>query len=1512
MSAPPRAERLALEVPVVLRPFRWVSLLATVAASGLQAQTLRITSLDTEGPIYMGERYRIGALFEAQGAPFMTRGMFVMREVFEGGSVGERTAGFTTGVGNRPDFTYIVPQLLPCPAPIQINCPASVRNAGSAYRKLLRLELFGYLLNPNNVEIARSETRVIEVIPPPEIVSIEVQFGDFGSLSWNNQPLHSAQRVRVKTSGFRFTEATRPGRGVHVTLAHSADLRRSWDFSMYSRTGSRPCDDSRQIVFDTCDPRVISDNELEFDIRTFALQQLGSIRDVDHIGPHDLIIISRESRVDRPSLEVERMAVRLNAYTFDEPAQDDLILWKGLRVSSSGAAFRVLDPDAYNFYPTDGRQTDIRVEAAMDYRLSRVRSARIWLRARDNRGGEFLQYLNVSLAGRSQFVLNTGGELVERTRSSDFLLPAGEGLVSFTLLFADGAGPATAAPARVFYESRPAVVYFGRTAPPEAEVDVRPQYIEVTQAIQDDGNRVRFVANKPTLARVFVGVGDRAPAESVRVQAWLHGYPADSDTPLTGSPLKRPKQSLRPGAPARPGTHDRGSLTESVNFELPDAWIRAGSITLVAEVDPEGKIPNERRDNNFGGQATFKFFPRPSLAIAYLPLCVQTPASGKKCPKEEIIANSAGFLKSVFPIAPNDVHYFPVLLPVETWVGDPNDPDQRQELLKHLRKVYDTADLSTGGKLVDQLAVWFDSSVPINDKHYGFADWRWNGGSGRVALLRDPASTLGRQTLLAHEVGHNYGLRHPNLGEKGCGSEDELSDWRLGDETIQEVGYDPGATGKPFILRPQEHKDLMSYCDSQYLWISNFHYNKLFDSGFTPQGTFPLVDAGEDSFRARARSLDQLQGVATSYFVLSGSVNRGGTVARLDPVYTITSRTAPDPTSPTGEYCIQLSSTIGPLATHCLGIAFTDPETGAAVNRAHFALRVPAPAGVAKIALLRNGRELAALNARGAAPTVSITAPRPGTAWNGGERMITWNASDRDGDTLTYAVLYSADGSTWYPLALDLSERQRALDVSQIQGGANVRFRVLATDGWHTAEDVVAGVSIVQQPRIAAQPATLALGGTVPGQAIEGRVTLSNPGSGPLSITAIRSNNPAFTIISPSVPTTVMAGRPGELVVRFTAPAVGAQTATITLTSNAQGQPSLAVAVSASGVSESTPTLALSTAELDFGAVGVGLSEASILRVSNLSNAGLTLAWSVSGGGFSLVSGQRQVTLAGGADTPIAVRFAPSSVAEFTGVLTITSNDPSRPRIAAPLNGRGLALNLSGPRPTVNAGGVVDAASFQATIAPGGIGSIFGAGMAAATVIATTVPLPRTLGGVQVLVNDIAAPLFFVSPLQINFQTPFEAGTGELTMVVSRNGVPSDPVAATSKDFAPGIFVNAGTREPIVQRPDGTLVTAQAPARAGEALILYLTGMGSVRNRPPTGAAARANPLAVATENPTVTLGNGSAAVLFAGLAPFFVGLGQINAILPNPLPAGAGATLPLTIQFSSGRSQTVSLPVGR
>ena len=233
--------------------------------------------------------------------------------------------------------------------------------------------------------------------------------------------------------------------------------------------------------------------------------------------------------------------------------------------------------------------------------------------------------------------------------------------------------------------------------------------------------------------------------------------------------------------------------------------------------------------------------------------------------------------------------------------------------------------------------------------------------------------------------------------------------------------------------------------------------------------------------------------------------------------------------------------------------------------------------------------------------------------------------------------------------------------------------------------------------------------------------------------------------------------------------------------------------------------------------------------------------------------------------------------------------------------------------PTIMNGGIVSAAGASSAIARGSIASIYGNSLADGPAVAGAIPLPRTLGNVQVSVNGINAPLFYTNSKQINFQVPFEAPLqGQASIVVTRDGVASLPTKVALAPYVPAVFTYervAGVFDPIiVHAANNQLVTPASPAVPGEYVIVYGTGIGDLTILPTTGGPSPGNPPAKAKINPTATIGNVNAPVTFAGLTPGAVGLVQVNVTVPQNLPSGS--TVPLIIDFNGSSSEPVNLAV--
>jgi uncharacterized protein (TIGR03437 family) len=102
------------------------------------------------------------------------------------------------------------------------------------------------------------------------------------------------------------------------------------------------------------------------------------------------------------------------------------------------------------------------------------------------------------------------------------------------------------------------------------------------------------------------------------------------------------------------------------------------------------------------------------------------------------------------------------------------------------------------------------------------------------------------------------------------------------------------------------------------------------------------------------------------------------------------------------------------------------------------------------------------------------------------------------------------------------------------------------------------------------------------------------------------------------------------------------------------------------------------------------------------------------------------------------------------------------------------------------------------------------------------------------------------------------------------------------------------------------------PARIGEYVSIYATGLGDVSNRPGLGSASPLSPLSTTLAKPEVTVGGVPAAVTFSGLAPGYVGLYQINVQVPAGAPTGPNVPIVLTIGGVPSNTATIAVDPAR
>jgi uncharacterized protein (TIGR03437 family) len=285
---------------------------------------------------------------------------------------------------------------------------------------------------------------------------------------------------------------------------------------------------------------------------------------------------------------------------------------------------------------------------------------------------------------------------------------------------------------------------------------------------------------------------------------------------------------------------------------------------------------------------------------------------------------------------------------------------------------------------------------------------------------------------------------------------------------------------------------------------------------------------------------------------------------------------------------------------------------------------------------------------------------------------------------------------------------------------------------------------------------------------------------------------------------------------------------------------------------------------------------------------------------------------------------------------TLTASDLSTDGFAAisvssPGPGGGISRDLyfkTGAKPAIFPTGFLNGASFAPLAvtgaAPGSIVSFFGADLAAANSIASSAPLPITLGGLSLSLGGVSVPEFFVSPGQVNVQIPWDWSNNfnlAEVLVAGSGSYQAAPIDLPISLFSPGIFTVTQTgsgQGTVTISSTGQLAAPlgaygnSRPAERGEYITIYCTGLGAVDHQPLTGYPTPSSPLANTQTVPEVILAGMNLKPSFSGLAPGFVGLNQVNVQVPSNAPAGNAISLTLVMSdgFTNAVSNTVTLAI--
>ncbi len=563
-----------------------------------------------------------------------------------------------------------------------------------------------------------------------------------------------------------------------------------------------------------------------------------------------------------------------------------------------------------------------------------------------------------------------------------------------------------------------------------AEVELRGDLtidgLEITQSIQRyPQNNVRLLEGRKTWIRVYA-VNNIGPWENVRCKLDVYRCNGSNCDQYLGELPPLADEWGRTGRTVNT-TLDRGDATQGFFFGLHQDWA-TGRLALVPEINPEGEWGRQAEtdySNNVGETVHARFVASPTDGFAQILGTYVDPASGMLIgPPMSALWDDIDYIRGAFPFREFDDLG---LAPPEIFGVDGFDltrEDHWDALMAQLRALHDEC---TGDPLCH--ARW---ALVLPEFPTTYGDLA-HGGVGDQPGRDMIVDWLGRDTL-AHESGHNYGLAHaPSTVDPFC----DTPDPETIDETIPEHLEDYGLNVETLdIYPPETTADIMSYC--AVVWPTIEVYDRIYDHFISAQQQVIAADA--DSLQ-----LGLLVGGSLYPQGDSGVIRRAA--LGLWPG-------GPFDYPGSGPYSLELhDASENALFTRHFTSSLALADAGHGVFH-HFKEILPPQEGMSRIVLRHGTKTLATRAISANAPQVTLLAP------NGGE-VITdtfeaqWEASDTDGDPLTFSVQISRDGGQgWLPLTRGLTETTYILDPDRLPGGDQARLRVIANDGVRTGVDV--------------------------------------------------------------------------------------------------------------------------------------------------------------------------------------------------------------------------------------------------------------------------------------------------------------------------------------------------------------------------------------------------------------------------------------------------------------------------
>lgn len=581
--------------------------------------------------------------------------------------------------------------------------------------------------------------------------------------------------------------------------------------------------------------------------------------------------------------------------------------------------------------------------------------------------------------------------------------------------------------------------------------------MEVVQATQDLQNTVPLVADKATMVRLYLAVtGPTAFVNSVSA-AITASHPG-------GGPLLPKVHSVNSltVTPSLDPHASRRDLTTSLNFMLPAAWVKPGTLHIqVAEIDVQGvpsSVPCDGCENNDNVGPLFSHFERTRpLNLVIAPYVYKPHSRPDVVATPDLDFAPLQWLNDVFPLSGSFPDHDSAIrlvriLPMQTTTKDLHDNGEEDDFL------------DDAGDLLDELRCEAGDSWPSEVHLMAFVpcgcggEGNDPGGAGLADIwLREKAPLPDSMiefygATWAHELGHNFGRNHAgNAHGEGNADDDVDTAFPYPHGGIGEPGLaltTESWNASPFLILPgmpvtgQKHAhDFMSYgdgtTDHTHDWVSPYTFKALFEA---------LLDRSARSAPAPPRA---------EKLIVAARVAKTGAVT-LRP-FRIVNTTFASPAVESSRYLVELRNKDGKVL-HAQHLSLSRRHGSGSVRIGAIVPWNPETA----LIVLKNREQIIAQRAVGAhKPALRILAPASGTTL-GPQATVSWQASEEGNPALTFTLLYNTgDNDNWLPLATGIRKQSFTIDTSLLPGSRKARLRVRATDGVNTTEADAPGTFIV-------------------------------------------------------------------------------------------------------------------------------------------------------------------------------------------------------------------------------------------------------------------------------------------------------------------------------------------------------------------------------------------------------------------------------------------------------------------